>query len=71
MYGEFYEQENDAIIHSAAEQTRDWTWNYLLLAMLQLDGSQLSLLHVCKHFIDFLLISFLVLLGRSYFYLKL
>ena len=37
--GKFYEHGNEAIIHYTAEQTRDYTGNYLILATLQLAGS--------------------------------
>ena len=38
--GKFYEHGNEAIIHYTAEQTRDYTGNYLILAILQLVSSQ-------------------------------
>ena len=37
--GKFYEHGNEAIIHYTAEQTRDYTGNYLIRAILQLAGS--------------------------------
>ena len=37
--GKFYEHGSEAIIHYTAEQTRDYTGNYLILAILQLAGS--------------------------------
>ena len=37
--GKFYEHGNEAIIHYTAEQTRDYTGNYLILAILQLASS--------------------------------
>ena len=37
--GKFYEHGNEAIIHYTAEQTRDYTGNYLILAILQLVSS--------------------------------
>ena len=41
--GKFYEHGNEAIIHYTAEQTRDYSGNYLILAILQLVGARASL----------------------------
>ena len=39
--GKFYEHGNEAIIHYTAEQTRDYTGNYLTLAILPVCSSQI------------------------------